>query len=214
MMWCRSMGFSGKILLALFLAGFLLVPAPSRAAAAGPQEVISSLYDSLLATMKEGDALGEQGRYNRLDPVIRRSFAIEQMARMAIGPAWDSLSAGEQQQAALAFARYITATYADRFDAYSGEQFRILGDQSSPYGTIVQSQIVKSTGEPVSINYLMLQTGDTWRIADVYLTGTISQMATLRSEFSATLRTQGIAGLIDALNHKADILVASNTRAS
>lgn len=208
------MRFPGRTFLALFLAAFLLVPGQGRAAAAGPQDLISGLYDSLLATMKDSEALGEQGRYNKLDPVIQRSFAIEQMTRMTVGPAWASLSATEQQQATQAFRRYITATYADRFDGYSGEQFRVLGEQSSPFGTIVQSQIVKSNGEPVNISYLVVQTGDIWRIADVYLTGTISQMATLRSEFSTTLRTQGIAGLIQALNHKADILVASNTKAS
>jgi phospholipid transport system substrate-binding protein len=203
-----------KVALILSVAALPLTAQVARAASA-PEATVSGLYDTLLATMKNGGALGEQGRYAKLDPAIHQNFAIEQMTKAAIGPAaWTNLSPAQQQQAVEAFGRYITAQYADRFTGYSGEQFKVTGAQTSPYGQIVQSQIVKSNGDPVAINYLMVQSGDNWRIADVYLSGTISQVATLRSEFASTLRSQGIGGLIDALNHKADILVASNNRAS
>ena len=57
----------------------------------------------------------------------------------------------------------------------------------------------------MSINYLMRRDGDSWRIDDVYLTGTISELATRRSEFSAVLRSQGVDGLIETLNRKAPV---------
>jgi phospholipid transport system substrate-binding protein len=85
---------------------------------------------------------------------------------------------------------------------------QVTGEQSSAGGTIITSQIVKSNGEPVNINYLMRQNGGTWQIADVYLNGTISELATRRSEFAAILRTRGINGLIAMLNTKADALSA------
>ena len=69
---------------------------------------------------------------------------------------------------------------------------------------IVQTRIVKSNGEPVHINYLMRDN----KIADVYLNGTISELATRRSEFASILRTRGINGLIAMLNTKADALSA------
>ncbi|HEX6840514.1 MAG TPA: ABC transporter substrate-binding protein, partial [Stellaceae bacterium] len=74
-----------------------------------------------------------------------------------------------------------------------------------PYGAsqLVETRIVKPDGEPVSINYLMRHDGDGWRIGDVYLTGTISELATRRAEFSSVLRSQGVDGLIQALNRKA-----------
>jgi phospholipid transport system substrate-binding protein len=58
----------------------------------------------------------------------------------------------------------------------------------------------------VHINYLLRSDGAGWRIADVYLNGTISELATRRSEFGSILRAQGIDGLIVALNAKADTL--------
>jgi phospholipid transport system substrate-binding protein len=73
---------------------------------------------------------------------------------------------------------------------------------------MITSQITKSNGEPVHINYLMRQNGGVWQIADVYLDGTISELATRRSEFASILRAQGIAGLIATLNAKANTLSA------
>ena len=55
----------------------------------------------------------------------------------------------------------------------------------------------------------MRNNGGVWQIADVYLDGTISELATRRSEFASILRTGGINGLIQTLNTKADTLSAS-----
>ena len=76
-------------------------------------------------------------------------------------------------------------------------------------GQLVETRIVKSDGESVSINYLMRRDGDTWRIGDVYLTGTISELATRRAEITSVLRSQGIDGLIQALNRKAPVMARS-----
>jgi phospholipid transport system substrate-binding protein len=57
---------------------------------------------------------------------------------------------------------------------------------------------------------LMRQNGGLWQISDAYLDGTISQLATQRSEFQSILQRKGFDGLIAALNQKADLLT-SNT---
>ena len=53
-----------------------------------------------------------------------------------------------------------------------------------------------------------------WLISDIYLDGAISEVATRHSEFAAILKSQGIDGLIAALNRKADILTATTAKAS
>lgn len=176
---------------------------------AGGADTVRSLYDTLLATMRAGPTLGPQGRYGRIEPIVRRVFDIPLMTRVAVGPDWAGLSEGQRQQVAQAFERYITAIYAERFDRYSGERLQVTGEQPSAGGTIITSQITKSSGEPVNVNYLMRQNGGIWQIADVYLDGTISELATRRSEFASILRTRGINGLIDTLNTKANSLVAA-----
>jgi phospholipid transport system substrate-binding protein len=163
----------------------------------------------LLQTMKAGPELGPRGRFQRLEPVIRADFDLSSMTRLAVGSAWSHLSPDDQQRLKDAFARYTIATYAQNFDSWSGEKLEVTGVRQDPFGTIVESRIVKSDGEPVPMNYLMRDNNNKWQIADIYLTGTISQLANLRSQFSAILARAGVSGLIASLNSKADMLVAS-----
>ena len=54
----------------------------------------------------------------------------------------------------------------------------------------------------------MLQSGGAWRIVDVLLDSSISELAVRRSEYARVLRKDGIDGLIATLGEKADALAA------
>jgi len=174
---------------------------------------VQGLYSNLLATMRNGSTLGSSGRYAQLAPVIRRSFDLPYMTRLAFGPGWTSLTPQQQQQVADSYGRYLSAVYADRFDSYHGQRLDVTGQQQNPYGLVVTSRIIKSNGEPVEVDYLMRNNGGNWLIADIYLDGTISEVATHRSEFVDILRSQGVDGLLAALNRKADMLTGTSARA-
>jgi phospholipid transport system substrate-binding protein len=198
-----------------FAAGLALsaLSYPVHAAPSSGGDTVQGLYNALLSTMKNGRILGQSGRFTQLDPVIRRSFDIASMARLSVGPAWAGLSDAQRQQVTESFGRYISAIYADRFDSYDGQKLEVTSEQPAPSGVMVRSQIIKSNGELVKVDYMMRRSGDTWLISDIYLDGAISEVATRRSEFAAILRNDGIDGLIAALNRKADILTATTARA-
>ncbi len=200
----------GLTLAAITLCLAIAALSPRALAMGGGTETVRSLYSTLLTTMQNGPTLGPRGRYAQIEPVVHRVFDIAFMTRLAVGPDWATLSEPQRQQVSQAFARYIAAIYAERFHSYSGERLQVTGEQSSPGGPIITSQIVKSNGEPVSINYLMRDNGGVWQIADVYLDGTISELATRRSEFASILRTSGINGLIQALTTKAAALARAS----
>ena len=88
----------------------------------------------------------------------------------------------------------------------------MTGEQPAPSGVMVRSQIIKASSEPVKVDYMMRRNGDGWLISDIYLDGAISEVATRRSEFAAILRTDGVDGLIAALNRKADMLTGTTAR--
>jgi len=187
---------------------------PLHAAPASGGDTVQGLYDALLTTMKNGRILGQSGRFTQLEPVIRRSFDVATMARLSVGPSWASLSEGQRQQMTESYGRYISAIYADRFDSYAGQKLEVTGEQPVPPGVMVKSRIIKANGEPVKVDYMMRRNGDSWLISDIYLDSAISEVATRRSEFAAILKTDGIDGLIAALNRKADILTATTAKAS
>ena len=199
-------------LVALFAASLTVAifAAPTEVLAADPEDSVRNLYQTLLLTMKDGRILGESRRYARIEPVIHRQFDIPLIARLAVGPSWAALSPDQQQRVTTAFASYIAATYADRFDSYSGQQLEVIGHQQSGSGVMVRTRIVKTNGETVGIEYLMRQNDGSWRITDVYLDGSISQLATQRSEFGAIMRRDGFEGLIAVLNRKVSLLTGSS----
>src|SRR5208282_3323731 len=194
--------------------GLGMLSYPAHAAPASGGDTVQGLYDVLLSTMKNGRTLGQSGRFTQLEPVIRRTFDIPSMTRLSVGPSWASLTEAQRQQVTESFGRYISAIYADRFDSYAGQKLTVIGEQPAAAGIMVRSQIVKANGEPVNIDYMMRRNGDSWLISDIYLDGAISEVATRRSEFAAILKSQGIDGLIAALNRKADILTATMAKAS
>ena len=192
--------------------GLSMLSCPVHAAPANGGDTVQGLYDALLSTMKNGRMLGQSGRFEQVDPVIRRSFDIASMARLSIGPSWTSLSDVQHQEVTDSFGRYISAIYADRFDSYGGQKLEVTGEQPAPSGVMVRSQIIKANGEPVKVDYMMRRSGDSWLISDIYLDGAISEVATRRSEFAGILKKEGIDGLIAALNRKADILTVITAR--
>jgi phospholipid transport system substrate-binding protein len=199
-----SRGKAGTLCLAIFVAMGLITPASS--AVANPDEAVRSFYGVLLGNMQQGRMLGESGRYAKLAPVVDRTFDIPLMTRLAVGPAWATLPPAEQQRLQAAFAHYVTATYADQFDSYSGQQLQVTGERQTGDNIMVQTKIVKSNGETTKLDYLMHPDQGAWQISDVYLDGTISQLAVHRSEFYSILRREGVDGLVMALNRKTDLL--------
>src|SRR5215469_17535570 len=193
--------------------GLGMLSSAVHAAPAGGGDTVRALYDTLLYTMKNGRTLGQSGRFAQLDPVIRRSFDIAEMARLALGRSWAGLNESQRQQITESFGRYISAIYADRFDSYAGQKLEVTGEQPAPSGVMVKSHIIKANGEPIKVDYQMRRDGESWLICDIYLDGAISEVATRRSEFGAIIRTQGVDGLIVALNRKADILTATTAKA-
>ena len=176
---------------------------------------VSSLSDALLDTMKQAKELGVKGRYDKLSPVLAKTYDLPLMTRIAVGQNWAALTPEQQKAIVAAFTRMTTATYASRFDGFSGEQFVILQTVDQKNGDkIVKTQIIQSNGKPVALSYLVRNTGSDWRIIDVYLNGTISELANRRAEFGAVLKSGGADGLVSSLNKQGDKLLGGKLTAS
>jgi phospholipid transport system substrate-binding protein len=209
---CSAQRSTRKALALVAALGLAVLSYPAHAAPASGGETVQGLYDALLNTMKNGRTLGQSGRFTQLEPVIRRTFDISSMARLSVGSSWGGMTEAQRQQVVESFGRYIAAIYADRFDSYAGQKLQVTGEQPSAGGVMVKSQIVKANGEPVKVDYMMRRNGEGWLISDIYLDGAISEVATRRSEFAAILKSDGIDGLIAALNRKADLLTGTTAK--
>jgi len=197
---------AGRTALALLVFGCTAaLAARAEPAAKAPIPVIDAFDHTLLGVMKDAEKLGYQGRYDALQPIIGRTFDIPLMTQLVVGPAWSGWTQEQRNEVADAFRRFITATYARRFDGYSGEDFVIDGERpGAAAGTVVSTRLTRPKEPAVEINYLVRDNGEGMpKVVDIYLTGTISELATRRSEFGAVLQHEGYKGLLAALDKKA-----------
>jgi len=180
----------------------------ARADAAEPAAIVQSLYDALLAAMKDGEKLGFDGRYKQLEPVIHKVFDVATMCKIAMGGYWTTLSTDKKNAVLVAFDKYTVSTYASRFKADKGIKFQVGQTKEVPNDRkMVETKIVKPDGEPVDINYLFRKQADGgWQVIDVYLAGAISQLTQMRSEFSEPLQKGGVDALIQVLDQKVEQL--------
>ena len=184
------------------------LPASAAWAADPAADRVEAFNHALLDTMKQGRSLGAQGRYKKLQPAVEQAFDLPTMTRVAVGPSWSTLPPGDQDKLVAAFTRMSVATWAHNFDDYSGESFKLGAVSANASGDkLVRDQLIQKGGEPVNLNYRMRQAGGGWKIVDVFYNGSISSIATQRSDFASSLQAGGAAALIKKLDAQADTLL-------
>jgi len=140
--------------------------------------------------------------------VMEQAFNLPAMTRISIGPAWTQIPPDDQQALIRAFSDWSIATFAGRFDGFSGESFQLRGENTLQNGDrLVRTQLIRPRDEPVALNYLMRDFGGTWRVVDVYLSGTVSELASRRAEFTGLLRDGGAPRLEAELRRRTEALL-------
>jgi phospholipid transport system substrate-binding protein len=188
--------------LTLVILGLHIVIPNASAIDQGATEVVERLHSTLIAVMKDGDKLGYQGRYDQLAPVIKSSFDMPFISRTVLGKYWETFSNEQRSRFVETFTQLSIATYAANFDRYSGERFKTISEKGVSGGRIlVQSQLTKSDGGQVQLDYLLHRPGNQWLIVNVIAQG-VSDLALKRADYSAFLKSKGYEALLKKLNQK------------
>jgi phospholipid transport system substrate-binding protein len=187
---------------ALCLTFVILAPG-SSAIGSEMTAPIEQLHTGLLEIMKTGKVASFRQRYDKIAPVIGRTFDLDVIVRQVVGPRWATLTSDEQAALGDAFRRYTIASYVSNFADYSGERFEVLpGLAAAGNDRVVNTQIVTASGQPHLLAYVMRAAGGGWRIVDVLANGSISRVAAQRSEMRSVLSDGGGAGLLVSLRRK------------
>jgi phospholipid transport system substrate-binding protein len=189
-----------SILVAIVFMHFL-VPATS-AGIDTPTQVVEKLHASLLTVMKEAEKLGYKGRYDLLNPVINDVFDFPFIARVVVGRYWDGFSDEEKAEFVETFTRLSIATYACRFDGYSGERFEVVSSKETRRGRImVRSILIKPKGDEIKLDYILHKNGNQWNIINIVANG-VSDLSLKRTDYTTFLKKEGFSNFIDKLNEK------------
>jgi phospholipid transport system substrate-binding protein len=195
----------GLIVSALILCILALAACPQATFSddSKPVATIAKFNNALLEAMKRADQLGYQGRFKILEPVIKDVFALSFMGIKSMGRYWKKLTPAQQDLYMKTYTTWTIATYAGRFDGYSGEKFEV--SKSSPVDAetvAVKSSMLKSDGERiVDFKYLMRRISGRWQIVDIRIVE-VSQLALTRAQFVSVMSKDGFNSLINMLKEK------------
>jgi len=198
---------SSRFLFRVFLLAGLLLARPGAALATDVQDArkpVEQLYAVLVECLKNADTLGLEGRRAKIAPAVASGYDVPFMAEKILGRHWASLSEADRARWTDTFGGLTVATYAERMTGFTGQVFEVLKVQPSQRDTaVVYTQVVTPKEAPIAINYRMRQDGDGgWRIIDVYLNGTVSELALRRSEYAAVLQRDGFEKLVVSIDEK------------
>jgi phospholipid transport system substrate-binding protein len=187
---------------------------PAARAAAGDPAVIApiqGLCDGLITVMKAGTKTPFSQRFDMLAPAVDRALDLGTILRVSVGAMWNTLSADQHGALLDAFRRYTVNSYVNSFDSYNGQRFTVdPTTRAVGADQVVSTKIIPVSGASHALDYVMRQTGSAWQAVDVLAEGSISRVATQRSDFRSLVMRGGSDALLASLQKKATDLASKS----
>ena len=152
--------------------------------------------------MKNAKQLGYQGRYKKLEPVVKETHEFDAIAQIALGNHWKNLDQGQKK----AFVQKLTdlsiATYAAQFNDYAGEEFKYDSEQGMKSNRVLlRYMLIAPKEKPVKFDYILNQSGGQWAIINIIVDG-ISDLALKKAQYTSVIDREGFDSLMNKLSQK------------
>lgn len=151
---------------------------------------------------------GEEISETEVIETIKRSYDVEKMLDLIIGSNWENIDKNTKNELIKTFEEFIAKNYIRRFIKIKKPNFEQVSKKkiNDDYFMIrVNLQIDEK--EVIPIHYLLNQKEGNLKIFDILLDGSISEIATKKSEFIKFITNGDLNKLIDALKKKNSILL-------
>ena len=134
-----------------------------------------------------------------IDDVVKNSYDLEKMGKIIIGVDWKQIDTNTQKEFIDVFKRFISVNYFRRFNKINELNFehqtvKVIGDKFKLAGVILTAD-----NEKLKIDYLLGFKNEKWKIFDVLIDGSISEVATKKSDFKKIIKEEGVSGLVKNL---------------
>tara|TARA_B100000989_G_scaffold296381_1_gene279494 strand:+ start:1653 stop:2240 length:588 start_codon:yes stop_codon:yes gene_type:complete len=134
---------------------------------------------------------------------ISETFDYKKMIRFIYGRDWKNLNIELQNELTVVFLEYISFNYANRFKNIESLNFEYVDlEEIDDNKKIVKTNLNINNDKPIKIDYLFVHNNENWRVFDVLLTGSISEISTKKSEFFSIIKNEGAPGLIKKIREK------------
>ncbi|HEY6515162.1 MAG TPA: ABC transporter substrate-binding protein [Steroidobacteraceae bacterium] len=193
---------------ALIAAGWLIqAPAPAAAATQSaseqPSEVIQSAADGLLKALDadrqtyRSDAAKRQALVDQyILPHVDTQFA----AQLVLGRYWKTATQQQRDRFINAFYHSMLNNYGVAIVEFTSNTLKVYPSRVNPgdQNATVRTEMTRTSGSPISVNYYMHMTPDGWKAWDVVIDG-VSYIMSYRQDFQPQIAQQGLDAVITRL---------------
>jgi phospholipid transport system substrate-binding protein len=200
-----------KARLAVVVLAVVLGFTGAAAADAGdPMAAVKETVKQVLAIVKDPSykSAGSERR-QKLREVIAPRFDFSDMARSAMGYHWRTLSQAQRDEYSRLFIGLLEASYMGKIEGYQGQKIEYVKETQDGDTAQVNTKIIPSGGDAISVNYRLKQSDGTWKVYDVII-DQISLVGNYRNQFNRVMNERGYDKLISALKQKQQALDAGS----
>ena len=129
-------------------------------------------------------------RLDRFRRLLQQDFDVPGIGLFALGRYRLRATPQEQQEFFRLYPDFTVRALSSRLNEYSGSSFRVTSTRALGEETIVSSEIVRSNGSRVLLDWYLIDGGGHYRIADVAVAG-VSMKITLRDQFASWIENNG-----------------------
>jgi len=187
----------------MIAALMLLLPVGRAPAAVSPTESVKRTIDEVLRILDDREMQRPARLMERrklLERVIAGRFDYREMARRSLPKQWKALTGAEQKEFVDLFQSFLSASYADKIEGYSGEKVQYLSERLEGDYAEVRTKLVSEKTE-IPIDYRLMGRAGEWFVYDVVADG-ISLVKNYRSQFDKIIRESGYPDLVEELRKK------------
>lgn len=145
----------------------------------------------------------DENNINNISKIISDTYDIEKMSKIILGNHWAQSKSKEKENFVKKFTLYISSSYINKFQDKKEFSYEYKGADSIGENYRIAYTIFKfDQTEKLKINYMLIKKQNKWLIFDVLFNGSISEIATKKSEFHETLSNGGINSVINIISEK------------
>jgi phospholipid transport system substrate-binding protein len=142
--------------------------------------------------------------YRLVDEILLPNFDVDYAARLVLGKNWTGATPEQRSRFIKAFYGSLLNNYGDALIDFTGDRIRVIPTPVDPaaVNATVRTEVKRSNGQKVPVNYSMRRTPAGWKAWDVVIEG-ISYVKSFREDFGAEISQKGLEAVIQRMEAEA-----------
>ena len=168
-------------------------------AAENPQAVVQTGTDQVVKILTQYPQ-DTRARREQIQEAVDGYFDFEAIARLAVGPRWQSLPPEKQQEFTRDFSKLLFNTHIGDLEKYAKQMLTYNHRTINPDYVVVEALVREQSGPVFLAYYLHLKDGN-WKVYDIAVER-VSLVANYRSQFQSILANSSFDHLSMILKQK------------